>query len=189
MAEPKRNFTRSYSDAERSFTISTVEGEELLTVKLAELNGGEAVTGNVASAAMRFVADAIVAVGNAAIKAGKDALSAMEEVVSKLREGTYTFRTAAGDGGLSIEEEMRVIAETLVEIKYMPDAETAKAKVKELYDQITEGKGKDGKPTKVRKAYNKLKTVPQIRAALAKAEKDEGSDILAGLGFEKPAAE
>jgi hypothetical protein len=186
MAEAKRNFTRSYSDADRSVTVLNNDGEEVINFKVSEVNGANNVEGSAASAVMRFVADAVVAAGNSAIKAEKDAMAAMQEVLKSLKEGTYTFRTAAGDGGLSIEEEKKIIARTLVEIKYMPDEATALQNVETLFSQVVDGKpGKDGTVPKLRKAYNKLKTVPQIRNALAKAAKEDGSDILAGLGFAK----
>lgn len=186
MAEAKRNFTRSYSDADRSVTILNTDGEEVITFKVAEVNGANDVSGSAASAVMRFVADAVVAAGNTAIKNTKDSMAAMLEVLKSLKEGTYTFRTAAGDGGLSIEAEKEIIAATLVEIKYMPDKATALSNVETLYAQVVDGKpGKDGNVPKLRKAYNKLKTVPQIRNALAKAAKDDGADIMADLGFTK----
>jgi hypothetical protein len=188
MAEAKRNFTRSYSDNDGSVAIMNTDGEEVLTFAAKDVHGANDVSGSARSAICRFVADAVVASGNAAIKAGKYAMGAMQEVLKSLKDGDYTFRTAAGDGGLSIEAEKEIIAATLVEIKYMPDHATALANVETLYSQVVDGKpGKDGTVPKLRKAYNKLKTVPQIRNALAKAAKEDGSDILAGLGFEKVA--
>lgn len=168
-AKREKNFSRSYSDSANSIEIahedSVVAVVDLTSVKAEVIN----------KAAMRYLADIVVGVGNAAMKAeggtAETAAAKMAETVKALQDGTFKFRAASGQGGLSLEDEQGIIADTIVSLGKAPDRETALAKVVALY-----GKTKNNaKGNVTRPDYNALKNVPQIKAALADASKSEGN--------------
>lgn len=180
MATDKRtsNFTRSYSDNSGDVAVMDSEGAAVVNFNVSEV--AEKVA---RSAGMRYLTDAVVGAMNAAKKAGKDVEEAANKVLSSIKDGTYTFRAASGEGGLSIEQEHAIIAGCLVSLGYAKTQEDGLALVASKY-AITK---QNAKGQTVRPEYNKIKTVPQIKAELAKAEKEDGTDTLEGLGFEKVA--
>jgi hypothetical protein len=165
----EKHFERSYSDNAGEVSISHNDD----TVAEVALNS---VHPDVLSrAAMRYIADIIVGVGNAALKAEggtiDKAQEKMAETVKALQDGTFKFRAATGQGGLSLEDEQSIIAETLVSLGKSPDKETAAAKIAEIYGRTkTNAKGYTVRPD-----YNAVKAVPQIKAALAQASKVESN--------------
>lgn len=191
MAEAKKrekNFERSYSDKSGEIEISQ-NGETLLAVAV---NGREAKPAEgdspeqaamvgiapavLLKAGMRYVTDVLVGVGNAVLKAEggtlEKAQAKMQETLKALQDGTFKFRAASGQGGLSLEDEKAIIAECLVSLGKAKDVETAAAKVETVYGRTkTNAKGYTVRPD-----YNALKAVPQVKAALANASKAE-SDI------------
>ena len=178
MAETKKrekNFERAYSDSTGEITISREE-DTVLALSLEAINPEV-----LKRAAMRYVTDVLVGVGNAAMKAEggspATAQAKMEETLKALQEGTFRFRAASGQGGLSEEEEIAVIAETLVSLGKFTDVESATAKVTEIHGRTST----NAKGYTVRKDYNALKNVPQIKVAIANASKQESnlSDLLA----------
>lgn len=177
MAQGKRekNFERNYSDSEGVISIAH-EGDTIAEIALNTVNPDV-----LSKAAMRYLADIVVGVGNAALKAEggtiESATEKMTATVKALQDGTFRFRSATGQGGLSLEEEQGVIADTLVSLGKVADKETAQAKVAEIY-----GRSKQNtKGYTVRPDYNALKAVPQIKAALAQASKS-GDNLDSLLG-------
>lgn len=190
MAEAKKrekNFERSYSDKSGEIEIShnddTVLSVSIHNKDATPANGDtpaqEAVKGIAPDvlirAGMRYVTDILVGVGNAVLKAEGGTLDKaqvkMQETLASLQDGTFKFRAASGQGGLSIEEEQAVIADTIVALGKAKDKDEAAAKVAAVYARTkTNAKGYTVRPD-----YNALKAVPQVKAALANASKAEGN--------------
>jgi hypothetical protein len=136
---------------------------------------------------MRYITDILVGSGNAALKAeggtAEKAVAKMEETLKALQDGTYKFRAASGDGGLSLEDEQKVIADVLVTLGKATDAADGLAKVQAVYarSKSVERKTKDDKGVETSKMvitrpdYNQLRAVPQIKVALAQASKAENN--------------
>lgn len=188
MAEAKkreRNFERSYSDStgvvEISHNDDTVLSVSVMPLEAKAAEGDtpaqEAQPGIAPDvlmrAGMRYITDILVGVGNAALKAeggtAETAQKKMGETLKALQDGTFKFRAASGDGGLSVEEEHKIIAGVLVTLGKAADEAEGMAKVKAVYERTT----KNAKDYIVRKDYNQLKAVPQIKVALAQASKAE----------------
>ena len=200
MAEAKkreRNFERSYSDKSGIVEISHND-DTVLTVDIkgaeakpaeGDTPATEAVKGIhpdvLLKAGMRYITDILVGVGNAALKAEggtiDKALEKMEEAKASLIDGTFKFRAASGDGGLSTEEEQGVIVDAIVSLMNLTK-EAATEHVTRIYGETK----KNAKGYIVRPTYNQLKAVPDIKAALAKASKADNN--LADLLKVKPAA-
>lgn len=197
MAETKKrekNFERSYSD--KSGEVEILHNDEpVIAVSIngkpaTEAEGDnpatEAVKGVSADvllrAGMRYITDILVGVGNAVLKAEggtiDKATAKMAETLSALQDGTFKFRAASGQGGLSVEEEQAIIAGILVTLGKAKDAEDGAAKVAAVYARTK----KNAKGYIVRPDYNALKNVPQIKAELAKAAKSDDSAIDDVLG-------
>lgn len=177
MAEVKvkrpRNFDRVYSDAKGELSVTHTD-DTVAEVALSSVHPDV-----IQRAALRYIADIIVGVGNAALKAEggtpESAEVKMAETLKALQDGTFRFRNASGTGGLSDEDANVVIAEALVTLEKAATVEAAAAIVATLYGQTSKNK----KGYIVRKDYNALKNVPEIRAALAKASKgDSGLDSI-----------
>lgn len=172
MAEAKKrekNFERNYSDKDGKISIGHND-DTILEVAISEVAADV-----VQRAAMRYVTDILVGVGNAALKAEggtvETAQAKMEETLKALKSGEFAFRAASGQGGLSTEDEQEVIADTLVSLGKYPSKEDAKAKIAEVFARTkTNAKGYTVRPD-----YNALKNVPQIKAALAQASKSESN--------------
>lgn len=168
MAETKKrekNYDRNYSDASGEISIEH-NGDTVLEVAINSINPDV-----LQRAAMRYVTDILVGVGNAALKAEggniDTAQAKMAATLKALQDGTFKFRAASGQGGLSLEDEQDVIAETLVSLGKAESKEAAVAKIGEVYARTkTNAKGYTVRPD-----YNSLKAVPQIKAALANASK------------------
>jgi hypothetical protein len=167
MATGKRekNFDRNYSDSEGVISIGH-EGDTVAEIALNSVNPDV-----LTRSAMRYLADIVVGVGNAALKAEggtiETATAKMAETVKALQDGTFRFRSATGQGGLSLEDEQGVIADTLVSLGKAATKEDAQAKVAAVYARTkTNAKGYTVRPD-----YNALKAAPQIKAALATASK------------------
>jgi hypothetical protein len=190
MAKRATIFTRSYSDKTGEIAISHESNEEPgFTANVSELKGGDALSlpSTVASAVMRYSMDVLVSVAGTALKADGGTLEKAWDKVSEtwaaLCDGSFKFRSASGSGEMSAEEEQKFIAETLVSLGKFADMESASAKVAEIYATTKEAtrKAKDGTEKKIiqRPRYNKLRNSPDIKAALAKANKaDDGLDDL-----------
>lgn len=168
-AKREKNFTRSYSDSSNAVEVSH-EDEVIAQVDMSKVSPEV-----LKRAAMRYLADTVVGVGNAAMKAEggtlESAIAKMGETVKSLEEGTFKFRAASGQGSLSTEEEQSIMAETIVSLGKAPDKETALAKVQALYAKTKpNAKGNITRPD-----YNALRNVPQIKAALADASKAESN--------------
>lgn len=199
MAEAKKrekHFERSYSDKTGRIEIlhddepviaasitdvpeTPAEGE---TPAQAALKGIAPAT--LVSAGMRYITDIMVGVGNAVLKAEggtlEKAQAKMAETLKALQEGTFKFRAASGQGGLSIEEEQQIIAEALVSLKKAATVEEAATKVAAVYarTKVVTRKDKETgteKQVTTRPDYNALKAVPQIKSALAQASKAENN--------------
>lgn len=178
MAETKKrekNFDRSYSDASGAIEISHDENP-IIAVSLDSINADV-----IRKAAMRYLTDVLVGVGNAAMKAeggtADKAAEKMAETLAALQSGAFRFRAASGSAGLSLEDEQQVIAETLCRLGKAETVEVALAKVQGIYGRTST----NAKGYTVRKDYNALRAVPQIKAALADASKagDNLDSILA----------
>lgn len=168
-AKREKNFERAYSDNTGEIEISH-EGDTILSLGLNSVNPDV-----LTRAAMRYVTDIIVGVGNAALKAEggtiDTAVAKMQETLKALTDGTFRFRAASGQGGLSTEDEQGIIADTIVALGKAPDRDTAMAKVVSVYEKTkTNAKGYTVRPD-----YNALKNVPEIKAALARASKAESN--------------
>jgi hypothetical protein len=190
MAEAKKrekNFERTYSDKTGEIEIIhndepiiavAVQGKPAVPAagdqpEQPEVKGVDAAV--LMRAGMRYITDLLVSVGNAVLKAEggtvEKAREKMAETLKALQEGTYKFRAAAGQGGLSLEDEKQIIAETLVTLKKAANAEDALAKVEAVYARTkANAKGYTTRPD-----YNALKAVPQIKSALAQASKVENN--------------
>jgi hypothetical protein len=201
MAEAKKrekNFERSYSDKTGVIEISHND-DTILAVSI-EDKPEVAAVGDVPAqpaskginadvllkAAMRYVTDILVGVGNAVLKAEgatvEMAQEKMAETLKALQDGTFKFRAASGQGGLSLEDEKAIIADALVALGKATDKADGLAKLEIVYARTKTNK----KGFVVRPDYNAIKAVPQIKAALAVAEKSENKldDI---LSFDTPA--
>lgn len=190
MAEAKKrekNFERSYSDKAGEIVISHND-DPIVEVSI---NGRESVPAEgdtpakealppispevLSRAGMRYITDILVGVGNAVLKAEGGTLdkasAKMAETLKSLQDGTFKFRAASGQGGLSIEEEQAIIAETIVALGKAANIEEATAKVAAVYARTkTNAKGYIVRPD-----YNALKNVPQIKSALAEKSKAENN--------------
>jgi len=182
MAEAKKrekNFERGYSDKTGEITISHNDDtvvEVSLDGKPAE--GDKAEVKGIAAdvlkrAGMRYITDILVGVGNSVLKAEGGTLdkaqAKMAETLASLQDGTFKFRAASGQGGLSLEDEKAIIAETIVALGKAESLDAAVAKVEAVYARTkTNAKGYIVRPD-----YNQLKNVPQIKAALAEKSKAE----------------
>jgi len=180
MATKKRetNFTRSYSDKTGEGAIAHNDAEVLA------YTADSFSPKTVAAALLRYCTDVLVGVGNAVLKADgsiDDAVKKMGETLAALQSGEFAFRSASGQGGLSVEDEQALIAGILAEMGKAPTVEAAAALVAQVYGQTA----KNVKGHVTRPAYNKLKNVPGIKAALAKASKADESDqidnVLSGI--------
>lgn len=196
MAEPKKrekNFERSYSDKTGEIEIShndepviavSIDGKPATDAVPAEGDKPEVpaspeVKGISAEvlkrAGMRYVTDILVGVGNAVLKAEggtlEKAQAKMAETLASLQDGTFKFRAASGQGGLSIEEEQAIIADTIVSLGKAANVAEATAKVAAVYARTKQ----NAKGYTVRPDYNALKNVPQIKSALAQASKAESN--------------
>jgi hypothetical protein len=165
----EKNFDRSYSDTTGEIEIAHND-DTVLSVAVNSIHPDV-----LQRAAMRYVTDILVGVGNAAMKAEggtpEKAQEKMAETLKSLQEGTFRFRSATGQGGLSLEDEQTIVADTLVSLGKVADKETALSKVLEVYGRTkTNAKGYTVRPD-----YNALKNVPQIKAALAQASKAESN--------------
>lgn len=184
MAEAKKrekNFERSYSDKTGEIEISHNDDTVLsVAVKGQPAEGDKPEVKGIAPdvllrAGMRYVTDILVGVGNAVLKAEggtlEKAQAKMSETLASLQDGTFKFRAASGQGGLSTEDEQAIIAETLVTLGKVANKEEGMAKVTAIYGRTSQ----NAKGYTVRPDYNALKNVPQIKAALANASKAEGN--------------
>ena len=165
----EKNFEREYSDSTGEITVSH-EGDTVAEVALNSINPDV-----LTKAAMRYITDIIVGVGNAALKAEggtvEKANEKMAETLKSLQDGTFRFRAAAGQGGLSLEDEQGIIADTIVSLGKSDSKDAALAMVSSIYSKTkTNAKGYTVRPD-----YNALKNVPQIKAALAQASKAESN--------------
>lgn len=200
MAEPKkrdRTIDRSYDDKNGVATITdNKSGETLREVKIADAHADV-----LAKIALRGLANIVVNTYTAALKAEggtpDSADDAVDELMEAIKENTYVFRRGAGEGGLTVEEEKEVIANTVVALNFAPDVATAMKQIEEYYavtkERTQKVKGKNGKPDTERKVisrpeYNKLKRIPQVREALDKADKESGVETLKGMFAPKAAA-
>jgi hypothetical protein len=189
MAKRETVFERSYSDKSGELSL-THDGETGFSGKVTEIHGAAnlPVPSAGASGLMRYAMDMLVSVGAAAMKAqGGTIASAWEKIAETweaFKSGEVKFRSAAGSASLSIEEEFAVIAEAIVAEGKAPDKETALAKVETLYNRTKQVTRKDSKGVEkqvtTRPDYNALRNVPQIKAALAKAQ-TSGEDKLGAL--------
>ena len=185
------NFNRSYTL--RAAVAATMDGDtetspaQPATV-LAEVSHEDAVIGSLDlsrvpqevkdKAAIRYLTDGIVGAGNAALKAEggtiESAMEKMQAAIDAAYDGSWKFRAASGESGLSTEEEHNVIAGELVALGKFPEVAPALAWVQGVYAKVKPQtrKAKDGteKTVDTRPDYNKLKNVAQIRAAIAKAQ-------------------
>lgn len=168
MAETKKrekNFDRSYSDNSGIIEIGHND-DTVLTVAVDSIHAD-----TMKKAAMRYLCDILVGVGNAAMKAEggspEKAQEKMAETLAALQSGAFRFRAASGSAGLSLEDEQQVIAETLARLGKAETVEAALAKVAAIYARTST----NAKGYTVRKDYNALRAVPQIKAALADASK------------------
>lgn len=165
----EKNFSRSYSDSTSTIEVSH-EDDVVASVTLESIH--EDVKKR---AAMRYIADIIVGAGNAAMKAeggtAEKAQVKMQETAKALQDGTFTFRAASGQGSLSLEDEQGIMADTIVALGKAPDRATALAKVVALYGKTKQ----NAKGNTTRPDYNALRNVPQIKAALADASKEESN--------------
>lgn len=188
MAEAKkreRNFERSYSDdtgvVEISHNDDTVLSVSVVPVEAKPAEGDtpavEAQPGIspevLKKAGMRYITDILVGQGNAALRAeggtAETAQAKMLEMLKSLQDGTFKFRAASGDGGLSVEEEKKIIAGVLVTLGKAATEAEGLTKVEAVYSRTST----NAKGYVVRKDYNQLKAVPQVKVALANASKAE----------------
>lgn len=165
------NFARSYSP----LMVAEVSHEDAI---IGSLDLSKVPAEVVNKAAIRYLTDGIVGAGNAALKADggtiDSALEKMAAAIESAYSGDWKFRAASGESGLSIEEEQGVIAAELVALGKFPADADALTWVQGVYAKVKAQtrKSKDGteKVVDTRPDYNKLKNVPQIRAAIAKAQ-------------------
>lgn len=179
------NFNRSYNAL-----VSEVSHEDAV---IASLDLSKVPAEVMQKAAIRYLTDGIVGAGNAALKADGGnidmALEKMAAAIESAYDGSWKFRAASGESGLTTEQEHNVIAEVLAEIKKeaFTDVAAALTWVQNLYAEVTPQtrKAKDGtsKTVDTRPKYNKLKRVEKIRSALAKAQPAEAQDEFADLGL------
>lgn len=174
-------FDRDYSDEQGTGTVS-FDGEQIAQVSLA--NVPEA-TGKrfILRALMNIAVSRATAAKTAAAEAGEaleaqleKATATIAETMKEIADGTFSFR-GEGEGGLSVEEEQKVIAEYLVETEAFPTVEEALAVLKEVYAKTAtqERKQKDNttKVVELHPDWTELKKDPDIKSALAKAGKGE----------------
>lgn len=179
------NFSRQYKPGDNGI-ISEISHEDAVIGTLDLSRVPQEVKDK---AAIRYLTDGVVNAGNAAMKAdggtAEKAAEKMEAAINSAYDGSWTFRAASGESGLSTEEEHGVIAATLVELGKFPDADKALAWVKGVYGEVvpqTRKSTKDGvtseKTVETRPKYNKLKRHDKIRSALAAAQPATGNDEL-----------
>lgn len=176
-AKPKRNriIDRSYDDANGKVTLSV--GDDVI----ADYSVGDVHVGLLAKLVIRKLGDVIANTYTAALNADggshEKAVEAVEALDAELKDGTLTLRSGAGEG-MSIEEEMELVAQGIVSIpEYGFDITGARAKVAELYAQTETRtmKKKDGteKSYEAHPAYNQLKRDKDIAAYVAKQSKGD----------------
>jgi hypothetical protein len=195
MASKKREtvFARSYSDKSGDIAISH-EGEEIFGANVKALKGGESLSfpSTVASGIMRYGMDVLVSVAGAVMKADGGTVEKAAEKVAEtwkaLCDGTFKFRSASGSGSLSLEDQFRIIAETVVGMGLAPDVDSAIAHTEKLYNQVETKtrKLKDGttKEYKARPAYTTLCNITAVKLALEKAQDaTSAADQFAAVGF------
>jgi len=181
----EKNFSRSYDDKAGTFEIG--HGDETV----ASFDPAKAHKSMQLKALSRIFADIVVGSGNAAMKAEggtvEKAQAKMAETIKALTDGTFTFRAASGQASLSLEDEQRIIAETLVSMGKVKDGadgkpaqEVALAKVVALYGKTkTASNGNITRPD-----YNALRNIPKIKEALdAAAPASDTDEKLEALGF------
>lgn len=198
----ERMFDRSYDDkAGKSTIANSKSGDTVAELSIADAHANVSVGG-----ALRYLTDGWVSTYTNALKAEggthEKALAAADAYWELVKSGEYAFRAGAGEGGLTVEQEHDVLVAAMVASVGVTEEE-ARAKVNELYaitrirKQKVKTKTKDAQGVETeteterdvtdRPDYNKLKRIPQMREALAKAEGDEGAKTLKGL-FEPKAA-
>ncbi len=134
-----------------------------------------------APAFVRYFMDTLATTANSATKADGATLESMKTKVSAvlaaIYDGSQKFRQAQGEAGLSDEQEHAVIVDTLVgELgKFKGDKEKALAWVQSVFAKVTDQERTDKKTgeksiAKVRTDYNTLRGIPEVRAAIAKAQ-------------------
>lgn len=176
----EKNFERSYSDKTGNVEISHGD-EPVISYAITLPPEGETVPEGavhplvVAKAGMRYTCDILVGVMNAVLKAEggtiEKAIAKGTETLKNLMGAAFKFRSASGQGGLSIEEEQAIIADTIVSLGKAPNVADAVAKVAAVYARTKQ----NAKGYTVRPDYNALKNVPQIKSALAQASKVENN--------------
>ena len=175
MATREKTFDRNYSDA--SGVLSIGHGEDVVAeVSLDAINAAV-----IRKAALRYMGDVLVGTATTAYKAAKEegksdedslaaAVAAIEKTTKALTEDTFRFRSASGTGGLSTEEEFALIADILVGAGKATDKDAALTMVKSVYERTKQ----NAKGYTVRPDYNKLRNVPEVKLAIAKASKAAG---------------
>lgn len=197
-----------YSDKDATVRVIDPKDEsEVETVNVREI-AGESAPLHIVLMAVRYIAGMLRDTEVAADKAKKDVAAAIAATVKSIKEASMSFRERGGDAGLTLAEEFQIIAEVLVSMGKAKDVAEATAKIQAAYDDTKEvttpakgtpAVGKEGEPGYVPASddyraekksvthprYRKLKDVPAIAEALAKATKvdaAEGLDsALAGL--------
>jgi hypothetical protein len=165
----EKTFTRSYDDVTGDVTLTEDESPVIA------FNVTDAAAVAQRCSMMRYFADVLVSVGNAMRKAEKPTAeihAAIAATWKKLQDGTFPFRSASGQGELTPEQEHECIAAVLVKMGKTTDPAIALAKVQALYAETkvvtrTDKETKETKEVTTRPRYNKLKNLPEIRAALA----------------------
>lgn len=177
-------YNRVYDD--KGGKAEVTEGDETVaSIELAKIP--QAVKDK---AVARYLLDIVVGTGGAARKAEggtpATAQAKMKETVEAFYAGTFTFRSASGSVTLGLDDEMRVIAETLVSMNKAPDVATALEKVQKLHAKVKiAANGNETRPD-----YNALRNIPKIKAALDNATPQSDTDEkLGNLGFEDVKAE
>jgi len=192
-----------YSDATAVITVTDPQTDavaDTLDVRALAPNAPEVVI----LGFVRYIAGAARDAVAAAEKAKKDAGEAIARLFKAVTEGTLQFRERGGEGGLSLEQEMAIIAAEFVRLEAAATLEEALAEIKARYDVVkqvttpqkgTPATGKEGeagyipasddyRPAKVSDThpeYNALKKIPDIAAALATAGKVDSKAQLQGL--------
>ena len=192
----------TYSDKDQTIrVINPADESEVESLNVRELAGTSAPLA-VVLACVRYFAGMLRDTEVAADKAKKDVADAIRATVKAIKAGTIQFRERGGDAGLTVEQEFAIIAGVLVSLGKAATEAEALAKVKAAYDDTKEvvtpakgtpATGTEGQPGYVPASddyreektsvthprYRKLKNVPAIAEALAKAQKvdaDAGLD-------------
>ena len=197
----------TYSDKDQTVrVINPADESEVESLNVRELVG-ESVPVAFVLMCVRYIAGMLRDTEVAADKAKKDVADAIRAAVKTIKDGTMQFRERGGDAGLTTEQEFQIIAGVLVSLGKAKDEAEALVKVKQAYDDTKEvitpakgtpAKGVEGQPGYVPASddyreektsvthprYRKLKAVPAIAEALAKATKvDADAGLDAALGF------